>query len=199
MGKIGFETPTGAQLTALHALYSKWHSHCIQDATDPRAARVAWASESIGREITSFKELTRDEARRLIDVLKTSLGQKLTRQPRPWRRIRERDRAHEAGTAGRKNAKPGVIQLVSPDDLARINEALERLGWTEECFQLWLQSASSPLHKPDMAIRTVAEANKVWWALKAMIVRNGKWDAEGGTRAKRRAVGADRGAKRVIS
>lgn len=178
MSKRGLDKPSKVQISALQALYSLWQSHSLEEVADPRAARLAWASDSIGRAVSSFKELTSDEARRLIDVLKTSMGQKLTRQPRPWRKIRAGDRAHEAGTAGRKGQKSGVIQLVSPDDLARIDEALERLGWTAERFQSWLQSSFSPIRSGEKAIRTVADANKVWWALKAIMVRNGKWDPE---------------------
>jgi hypothetical protein len=92
MGKVGFKEPSKGQIVALQSLYSKWQAHSIQDAGDQRAARLSWASESVGRAVSSFKELTSDEARRLIDVLKESMGQKLTRQPRPWRRIRESTR-----------------------------------------------------------------------------------------------------------
>ena len=67
--------------------------------------------------------------------------------------------------------------MASADDLARIDEALQRLRWTKEQFDSWLKSGSSPLKQKDgdVAIRTVAEANKVWWALKAMLVRAGLW------------------------
>ncbi len=167
---------SSGQLTALQSLYAKWQAHAVQDRGDPRAARLAWASENAGRTVTSFKELTADEARRLIDVLKVSMGQKLTREANPWRRIEERRAAREAGTAGRKNVRAGVIQLASPDDLARVAEAVGRLGWTEERFQEWLRSSRSPLHSAGAPlIRTVADANRVWWALKAMLARSGAW------------------------
>ena len=124
----------------------------------------------------SFKDLTADEARRLIDVLKVSIGQALTRQPRAWTRIRERAAARTAGTAGRKGARSKVAQLVGPDDLARIDEAITRLQWTREQYEAWLQSASSPLGQHNGSkIRTVADANRVWWALKSMLVRSGHW------------------------
>jgi hypothetical protein len=166
-----------AQIVALQTLFSAWHSRSISDASDARTARLSWASAQLGRDIDSFSNLTSDEARQLIDILKQSLGQPLTRQPRPWNRVRARDRAHEAGMAGRKGARSAVIHLASSDDLARIDEALQRLGWTKERFDSWLGSGSSPLKKKDgsVAIRTVAEANKVWWALKSMLVRAGLW------------------------
>lgn len=165
-----------AQLVALHTLFSAWHSHTIEATADLREARLSWASESLGYRVSSFSTLTADEARRLIDILKQLCGQPVGEQPQPWHRVPARDRAHEAGTAGRKGVRSAVIHLVSPDDLARIDDALQRLGWSQDRFEAWLQSSSSPLHgegKP--AIRTVAEANKVFWALKAMMIRAGVW------------------------
>jgi hypothetical protein len=166
-----------AQIVALQTLFSAWHSRSISDAGDARVARLSWASTQLGRDVDSFSNLTGDEARQLIDVLKQSLGQPLTRQPQSWNRVRTRDRAQEAGTAGRKGARSAVIHLASADDLARIDEALQRLGWTKERFEGWLKSGSSPLKKKDgvFVIRTVAEANRVWWALKAMMIRGGVW------------------------
>jgi hypothetical protein len=166
-----------AQIVALQTLFSAWHSRSISDAGDAREARLSWASTQLGRHVDSFSILTGDEARQLIDILKQTLGQPLTRQPRSWNRVRARDRAQVAGTAGRKGVRSAVIHLASADDLARIDEALQRLGWTRERFENWLQSGSSPLKKKDgaLVIRTVAEANKVWWALKAMLVRAGLW------------------------
>lgn len=164
------------QIVALQTLYAQWACHAIQENIDPRAARLAWASEALGRAIGSFSELTRDEARRLIDALKGSMGQQLVEHPHPWRQIQSRERAQAAGTAGRRGKRSSLIQLAGPDDLARIDEALNRLGWTRERYEGWLRSGSSPLGIVDPAIiRTVAEANKVWWALKAMLKRSGRW------------------------
>ena len=164
------------QVVALHALYGQWEKHSIELATDSRAARLVWASEAIGREIRSFADLTRDEARQLIDRLKESMGQSLTERPNPWRRIHSRDRAQAAGTAGRKGSSSSVIQMASPDDLARIDEALRRLDWTRDRYEAWLKSDSSPtIWKGNTAILTVGEANKVWWALKNMLKRSGRW------------------------
>lgn len=167
-----------AQIVALHTLFSAWHSHTIEATADVREARLSWASESLGYQVSTFSALTADEARRLIDILKQLCGQPVREQPQPWRRVPARDRAHEAGTAGRKGVRSAVIHLASPDDFARIDDALQRLGWSQDRFEAWLQSSSSPLHdhgegKP--AIRTVAEANRVFWALKAMMIRAGVW------------------------
>jgi hypothetical protein len=167
---------TRDQIVALQTLYAQWLSHSLEIGTDPRAARLAWASESIGRSIASFSELSCNEARGLIDGLKGSLGQVPAGKPRPWRRIRSRERAHAAGTAGRRGADSSFVQMASADDQARIDEALRRLGWSSERYEAWLQSSSSPvLGKSGSAILTVGEANKVWWALKAMLRRSGRW------------------------
>jgi hypothetical protein len=37
---------TRDQVVALMALYSKWEAHSLPDGADPRAARLAWASET---------------------------------------------------------------------------------------------------------------------------------------------------------
>lgn len=104
------------------------------------------------------------------------MGQPLTRQPKPWRHIRSRERAQAAGTEGRRGAESPLIQMASPDDLTRIDQALYRLGWTRDRYEAWLRSASSPLkEKNSTTICTVGEANKVWWALKNMLKRSGNW------------------------
>jgi hypothetical protein len=164
------------QIVALPSLYSKLESHSIQDNRDTRAERLSWASRETGRVIGSFAELSRDEARMLIDGLKGSIGQAISQPPQPWRKVRARDRADAAGTAGRHGHDSSVIQMANADDLARIEQALSRLGWTRDQFEAWLRSARSPLKdKTSGIIRTVAEANKVWWGLKNMLVRSGNW------------------------
>jgi hypothetical protein len=162
------------QIVALQSLYAKWAGHAICE--DERADRLAWASEETGRTISSFSDLTSDEARILIDALKGSLGQPVSAPPQPWRKVRSRDRAQAAGTAGRRGFDSTVAHIVSADDLARIDEAVRRLGWTREQYEAWLRSDRSPLgDKESATIRTVAEANKVWWALKNMLIRSGNW------------------------
>lgn len=169
---------TRVQLVALHALYCQWSKHTIETPGDPRSARLEWASQNLGRAVASFAELTRDEAGRLIDGLKGSMGQQIGERPHPWRKVRSRDRAHAAGTAGRRDGNSQLIQMASADDLARIDEALARLGWSRDRYEAWLRSGSSPLNgKESFAIRTVAEANRVWWALKNMLKRSGNWKA----------------------
>ncbi len=172
----GMQTASRDQVIILQTLYAQWKGHAIEEGSGPRSARLAWASDAIGRPVSSFSELTRDEARQLIDGLKGSMGLALTEKPQPWRRIRSRERAQAAGTAGRRDASSSLLQMAGPDDFARIDEALHRLGWTRDRYEAWLNSASSPLPEKGVgAIRTVAEVNKVWWALKNMLKRSGSW------------------------
>jgi hypothetical protein len=176
---------TSPQLTALQALYSRWAAHVIQEIGDARAARLSWASGILGRKIDSFKALAGDEAGRLIDVLKVSTGQQV-RPPR--RRIRSREVAQAAGTSGRRGVRSATIYMVSADDLARINDAIARLGWTRERFDAWLNSQYSPLRsRADKQIRTLADANCVWWALKAMLKHAGRWRPDDERKFKRPA------------
>jgi hypothetical protein len=166
---------TRAQLSALQTLYSRWFAHSLQEKADQRTARLAWATEALGRVVLSFKELTRSEAYQLINVLKVSLGQEIKNRPRRSR-IRARDRAQAAGTAGRRGMNTSVVHMVSADDLARIENAITRLDWTRERFDAWLCSSTSPLGlraKPQ--IRTLADANRVWWALESMLKHAGRW------------------------
>jgi hypothetical protein len=166
---------TKSQMIALQAFYAQ-HARRSLDATgDPRATRLQWASEQVGRRINSFSDLSKDEAQKLIDVLAKSLGQGEHRRRRP--RHRNRDRAHAAGTEGRRGSPSSSVTLVSAEDLARIDDAITRLGWTRERFDAWLRSSSSPLGQR-AEIRTLGDANKVWWPMKAMLKRVGKWRSD---------------------
>jgi len=188
---LGAKPSSKDQIVALQSLYSVWQAHSIENSADPRTARLLWASENVGRVVSSFKQLTGDEARRLIDALKQSMGQALTRQPRAWRHINERRRAQAAGTAGRRGVRSATIYMVSADDLARINDAILRLGWTRERFDAWLNSQHSPLRsRSDKQIRTLADANCVWWALKAMLKHAGRWRPDDEKKFKRPARSA---------
>lgn len=166
---------TRDQVIILQTLYSQWEKHSLlPENEDRRAGRLKWASDSVGRPLNSFSALSHSEARELIDTLKGSMGQPLTETPNPWRHIRSRDRAHAAGTAGRVDEDRRFVQLANADDFARIHVAIQRLGWTSERYEAWLRSKSSPLAGNDQ-VRTVAEANKIWWALKNMLIRSGEW------------------------
>jgi len=164
------------QVIALQALYAQWERHSLpaSEAGDHRDVRLKWASDIVGRALGSFSDLSHSEARELIDKLKGSMRQLITEKPNPWRHVRSRDRAHAAGTAGRADEDSSFVQLANADDFSRIHVALQRLGWTAERYEAWLSSKSSPLAGKNQ-VRTVAEVNKVWWALKKMLKRSGNW------------------------
>ena len=172
---------TNGQRTKLLTLYNQYAAREIQAVTDPRAARLAWTSEAVGRKVDSFNVLTFDEASSLIGTLNGLLGLPQGRKPRSARgrgfsHMRDQRRARQAGTAGRRGQPDQVAAMVSADDMARIEDAIARLGWTQERFNAFLQSKSSPLgHRRDKTIRTLADANKVWWSMKALLKRAGKW------------------------
>lgn len=128
-----------------------------------REQRLAVASRVIGRTISSFTELSSDEAARLIDALKKALGQ----ETRPRRKRPDRDQAQAYGTAGLRANSSNEIRLVDEDTLQLVNRLLAKLGWDQARFSNFLRSNSSPVRSG--AIRTLPEANKVIWALKNMV------------------------------
>jgi hypothetical protein len=162
---------SAAQLRALQSLWSAYARHSLDAADrDPRAARLAWASALVGREVTSFRELHADEAIQLIDALKEVLGQ----PSKTWRRPRDRESARAAGRHGRKGALVEVPMLAAPEDIARVHALRESVGMSIESFEEWLRGRNSPLGRfGDPALRTVGDANKVLWALKALLRRAG--------------------------
>lgn len=159
------------QLRALQALWTTVAGREIAElhSEDPREVRLRAVGKIIGREISSFSDLTAGEAARAINALKKSLGQSTLR-----RRIRDRAAAHAYGTEGRKGSRTATI--ATADDIAKITSALTRLGWTMERFEAWLRSPSGALGGRDV-LRTVGDCNKVWWALKPMLKRAGLWSA----------------------
>ena len=171
VSKVSDNIISRAQLRALQSLWSAYARHSLDVGDgDPRAARLAWASAQIGRELASFSELRADEAIRLIDVLKEQLGQK----SHTWRRPRDRESARAAGRHGRKGVPIEIQVLAAAEDIARVHELRERVGMTAESFEAWLRSRSSPLGRfGDATLRTAADCNKVYWALKSMLRRAG--------------------------
>jgi hypothetical protein len=159
-------------------LYARVAASTLDDRY-PRIARLEWASENLGRRVDSFKQLTKDEARRLIDVLKVSLGQAINVRPYRSGRIRSREVAQAAGTSGRRNVSTNAVFMARPEDISRIEQAIERLGWTRDSFNFWLNSKYSPIRRNNISeIHTVADANRVWWALKSMLKKAGLWRDE---------------------
>lgn len=163
---------TPAQLGRLQTLYPQMAAREIGMETT-REARIRWATERIGRTISSFSDLTCSEASFLIDGIQGQLGVKMPVKSRPGR-----DQARRAGLDGRKDGQEfaDAPQLVRAEDMARIQRLLQNLGWSNESLANFLSSQKSPFAKrADKTIRTTADANKVWWALKGIAKRNGVW------------------------
>jgi hypothetical protein len=140
-----------------------------------RALRLEWASKQLGREIESFKQLTRSEASKLIDVLLRALGQEVVAPDRSKRSRAGGSDAQRRGTAGRKNDKSSEVRMVTADDLAAIDALLDELAWDRARLDAFLRSPSSPLgRRSDPQVRTDKDANRVIWALKRIRARQEK-------------------------
>jgi hypothetical protein len=164
---------TKRQMTALLTLWGIYQRTSLNVIGDGRKERLEFAGVYLHKCVKSYRDLSFADAQDLIRILKTAVGQ--ADNPRRSRgRMRDRDRAHDAGTHGRRGYNRNHEVLVSAEDLARIAGAIARLGWTPERLQAWLRSRSSPL-RGRMEIRTLADANKIWWALKNQLVSKGLW------------------------
>jgi hypothetical protein len=98
--------------------------------------------------------------------------------PQAARKRLDRDQARRAGLDGRKDGEEysAAPQLASAIDLETIDNYYTRLGWDRSRFDAWLRSPRSPLkHKSAPTISTVADANRVRWALKGMLQHAGVW------------------------
>ena len=166
------------QMRRLQTLYGQLCAHDAgQGHTDPKKAResrLIWAAGLLDHPVTSFKDLTEDDARHLIDTLQGQFGIPETRARGPRRRRRlSRDAAQKAGTEGRRDSPAKEVTMASPADLARIDYALGELNWSRAQLDVFLRSSHSPLNsRSNPQIRTLSDANRVWWALKRMIDRN---------------------------
>lgn len=166
---------TKKQLGRLQTLYSQLARHEI-GVGPSREERLAWVSARLRRPVLSFKDLSVDDAGWLIDQIQTQLGVKAP--TKPHKRL-DRDQARRAGTDGRHDGQEfaDAPQLASAADLASIENYYTRLGWGRAQFDSWLHSSRSPLkHKASPSISTVADANRVRWALKGMLQHAGKWE-----------------------
>lgn len=164
---------TSGQLKRLQVLYSQLARRTFDGGNGGRDARLQWASRLLNRSISSFSEITQNEARHLIDTTQAQLGVKAPSHKRPRM---DREMARRAGTEGRKGLATPSATLAGPAELARIQYALDLLGWSQAQLEGWLRSSRSPLSaKADPKIRTLGEANRVWWALKRMAQGHGVW------------------------
>jgi hypothetical protein len=162
---------SSGQMKRLQVLYGQMARHTMQDSD--RAARLAWASQLVCRPVTSFSDLTSNDATHLIDTLQAQLGVQAPARPR--RRL-DRRAAQKAGTEGRRGHASDEITLAGPSEFARIRYVLDLIGWSQAQLEGWLRSSRSPLRsKATPSIRTLADANRVYWALKGMATAQGKW------------------------
>jgi hypothetical protein len=161
---------TKPQLGRLQTLYAQLARHEIGVGTD-RESRIRWATERLGKPVTSFKDLSGDDAGFLIDSIQTQLGVKV-----PPRKRLNRDQARRAGLDGRADDSEfaDAPQLATSADLARIQSMISQLGWDEAAFNKFKDSSRWPL-RGNKTIRTTADANKVWWALKRIAQSKGIW------------------------
>ena len=167
---------TSGQMRRLQTLYGQFAAHAIEG--NDRAARLAWASEQAGRAVVSFGDLTGEEAHRLIDGLQGQMHMKFPASQAVRKRAKrlDRDAAHRAGTEGRRGNESKEMTMAGAAEFARIQYVLDLIGWNHAQLDAWLSSARSPLgRRANPSIRTLGDANRVWWALKRMAKTRGLW------------------------
>jgi hypothetical protein len=171
-------------LKRLQTLYSQAARTSLEFGRgDDRNVRLCWATQVLKRDIASFRDLTSKEANELIGLLQAALGMPQDDRARGTSG-RRRPTTEACPERSRRDRRPD--QMVTAADLARIQDAITRLGWNQQRFDAWLRSQSSPLARLLNGVRiaptnpkiiTLAQANRVWWALKKMLKREGKWNA----------------------
>lgn len=154
---------SGKQMKRLQTLWGLLCRHAGFDPKD-RALRLGWTGEAIGRPITSFRELTREEANAAITRVQKNLPAELQRRKRPGR-----DTARAYGTAGRKNSNAKETRMADAGTLQLLANLCTALGWTRERLDGFLRSNKSPVRGG--TIRTLADANRVIWVLKSLLRR----------------------------
>lgn len=164
------------QLKRLQTLYSQLAATSNDPRTKTREERLMWASIICNRQVESFSELTADEGKRAIDALQRSLGA----QPASKTQARRMDaqRASRHGKDGRYDSSfESSPQMASAFDLEEIERYYTRMEWSRAQFDGWLRSPRSPLrNKSNPQILTIADANRVRWALMRMLKHRGLWE-----------------------
>jgi hypothetical protein len=164
---------SGVNKKQVKAIQALWHVHARREiGIDPadRDQRLKFFSNFCQRQVPSTNDLSFDEASRLIESLKKSLGQRVAKPARP----RDREFATALGREGRRGNRDNSSTLVDPRSLEVIREYRERLMWTEAEFNSWLVGRSSPL-RGRISIRTVGDARQVQWAMKGILKQKGLW------------------------
>ncbi len=160
----------------LQTLWGLFARQANLDAKD-RGARLGWMAGTIGRQLSSFNELTGDDAKKAIDAIQKHLPAELLSR-RGGRPSRETARAY--GTAGRKSAhKSPEVRMADAGTLQLLANLCAALGWTRERLDAFLHSRKSPVRGG--TVRTLAEANRVIWVLKGMLRRSSSSRLAGGS------------------
>jgi hypothetical protein len=166
---------TAAQLTRLQTCYAQMCRHAI-GFENTRDCRLVWAQGVLGCPVDSFRDLSLDQARTLIDAAQGEIGHRAPLKAGSRRRPGSSQNSRRAGLDGRHDGGEfaKVPELVSAEQIADIQSYAQRLDMGEAQLQAWLKSRSSPL-KGRTEIRTTADANKVRWALIGMLKSSRRW------------------------
>jgi hypothetical protein len=157
---------SGKQMKRLQTLWGLFARQSNLDGKD-REARLGWVAGTIGRQVASFKELTAAEAATAIEAVQKHLPPELLlarKRARPSRRT-----AQAYGTAGRKGRRDTEVRMADAETWRLLEVLLAKLRWTRERLDAFLRSSKSPVRSG--MIRTLGEANRVVWILKAMLRR----------------------------
>lgn len=156
-------TITGKQMKRLQTL---WRLFCRQSNLDARdrGARLGWIGGAVGKQLSSFSDLTKAEAEKAIGAVQQHLPPELLRRARPSKRL-----AHAYGTAGRKGKSSREIRMIDAETWRLLDILLGHLGWTRERLDAFLRSNKSPV--PGGILRTLDQANRVIWVLKNLLRR----------------------------
>lgn len=157
--------PALKRLSTLYSLAAKHH-----DFGTSREERIEWAARILNHPVASFKELSAGDAKLLIDTLQISLGQAETAAPRRgYSSTRDRQKQ---GTEGRRDQLHAETTILDGDEevLSKIQLEMSTLGWDMDRLAAFLRSSHGPLNGRTH-IRTLADANRVHWALKRIAHR----------------------------
>lgn len=153
-------------LRRLQTLYAQFERRSL-DGDTSREARLAWATERLGKPVASFSALTNADGKFLIDALQLSMNIAET-APSKRQYKSTRDRQKE-GTEGRRDQIHPDTTLLAGDErvFQLIQQEMTALGWNKERLLAFLRSPSGPNHGRD-TIRTLGDANRIHFALKLM-------------------------------
>ncbi len=161
---------SSAALTRLQTLYHQFE-HRSFDVTSSREDRLAWAAETLGHEVTSFSALTIADGKHLIDALQLSMG--LSETTPSQRRPASFRQAQKQGTEGRRDQVHAETTLLDGSEaiFTLILTEMKKLGWDDSRLKAFLRSRTGP-NQGRETIRTLADANRVHWALKRLAARS---------------------------